>query len=1071
MKDVRGGSRRGQTIGIVAFVLITVALTVTNFAQQPGSLAPVLQNSREPHSTPISSMLNVDGSLKAGVACSFDPKGFRMIAGLGGAPRFVADDSGTNILSPATNCADGWDDRFWLGGALGDVYAVASDSAGNLYIGGRFTHVGNIAANNIARWNGVRWSALGSGTNSDVNAIAVSGSDIYAGGAFSVAGGVEVNKIAKWDGSGWSALTSGVGGAASTVWAIAVSGGDVYVGGYFTFAGGAAANNIAKWNDSGWSGLASGITVGEVCDPDYGCWYGAVYAIAVVEGDVYAGGWITSAGGVPGTQGLAKWNGSSWSSLGGGTDSSVLALAVSGTDVYAGGWFTTAGGVSVNHIAKWNGSSWSAVGSGLSVERVSAIVVSGADIYAAYWTVGGEAGGVSRWNGSSWSTVGTEMDSGVRGVAIAGANIYAGGYFRFAGGAPGTRGIAEWNGSNWKPAAPVGSGIAEFSDRMLSNSVYAVAVSGTDVYVGGNFPSAGGVPGTQGIAKWNGSSWSALGSGIGGIFNPYVLAIAVSGTDVYVAGSFTSAGGVAANKIAKWNGSSWSALGTGLGDGASVQAIAVSGSDVYVGGSFTSAGGVAANNVAKWNGSAWSALGTGILGASPYIPAIAVSGNDVYVGGKFTSAGGVAVNNIAKWNGSNWSALGSGVGGGTVSYPPNVYAIAISGSDVYVGGQFTQAGGVAAKYIAKWNGSSWSPVGSGMGGGLPSGNAPATVYGFAVSGSDLYAGGRFTSAGGTAANTIAKWNGSSWSALGSGTNYGVNTLAVSGSDLYVGGYFTTAGCHAANKFSRYSLQRKALFDFDGDGRSDISVFRPSDSVWYLNQSTDGFFAIQFGLSNDKIVPADFDGDGKTDIAVFRDGVWWIRKSSDRVVESSMFGQAGDIPVPADYTGDGRDELAVYRNGQWWALDLSNGQSSLINFGLPSDKPVPADYDGDGRVDQAVYRNGEWHLNRSTLGYTVALFGLSSDRPVVGDYDGDGRADLAVYRDGTWYLLQSTAGFTAFQWGLATDTPAPADYDGDGKTEAAVFRNGVWYLNQSTGGVSIQQFGLVNDKPIAAAYVP
>jgi hypothetical protein len=263
----------------------------------------------------------------------------------------------------------------------------------------------------------------------------------------------------------------------------------------------------------------------------------------------------------------------------------------------------------------------------------------------------------------------------------------------------------------------------------------------------------------------------------------------------------------------------------------------------------------------------------------------------------------------------------------------------------------------------------------------------------------------------------------------------------------------------------------APFDFDGDGRSDVSVFRPSDSVWYLNQSVHGFTAVQFGLPTDKIVPADYNGDGMTDIAVFRDGTWWLRQSSSGAVQAIRFGVAGDIPVPADYTGDGRDELAVYCNGEWWAFDLSNNQSSVLHFGLTTDKPVPGDYDGDGHVDQAVYRNGEWHLNRSTRGYTVVRFGLSTDTPVVGDYDADGKSDIAVYRDGTWYLLQSTAGFRAFQWGIGTDIPAPADYDGDGKTDPAVYRDGVWYLLQSTGNVSIQYFGLASDKPVASAFVP
>ena len=270
--------------------------------------------------------------------------------------------------------------------------------------------------------------------------------------------------------------------------------------------------------------------------------------------------------------------------------------------------------------------------------------------------------------------------------------------------------------------------------------------------------------------------------------------------------------------------------------------------------------------------------------------------------------------------------------------------------------------------------------------------------------------------------------------------------------------------------ARYLLRSRTRFDFDGDGRSDVSVFRPNDSVWYLDRSTDQFTAVQFGLPIDQIVPADYDGDGQTDIAVFRGGAWWILQSSNNTPETRTFGIAGDVPVPADYTGDGRDELAVYRNGQWWTLDLSNNQSSLSTLGSPTDKPVPADFDGDGRVDHAVYRNGEWHINRSSLGRMIVDWGLPNDRTVVGDYDGDGKADPAVYRDGSWYALQSTNGWFQLQWGLASDVPVPADYDGDGKIDVAVFRDGVWYLHQTAGGISIKPFGLTDDQPTPASFI-
>jgi hypothetical protein len=191
---------------------------------------------------------------------------------------------------------------------------------------------------------------------------------------------------------------------------------------------------------------------------------------------------------------------------------------------------------------------------------------------------------------------------------------------------------------------------------------------------------------------------------------------------------------------------------------------------------------------AKPTGFVWSPLGTGM---DYSVNAIAISGSDVYAGGWFSQAGGVAANNIAKWNGSSWSALGTGM-----DYWVNV--IAVSGSDVYVGGPFTHAGGVEVNYIAKWNGSSWSALGTGM---------DNDVHAIAFSGSDVYAGGSFWQAGGVAANRIAKWNVStnSWSALGTGMDYPVYAIALSGSDVYAGGIFSQAGGVAANNIAKWNV--------------------------------------------------------------------------------------------------------------------------------------------------------------------------------------------------------------------------------------------------------------------------
>jgi hypothetical protein len=277
--------------------------------------------------------------------------------------------------------------------------------------------------------------------------------------------------------------------------------------------------------------------------------------------------------------------------------------------------------------------------------------------------------------------------------------------------------------------------------------VYALAALGSDLYAGGVFNSVDGIPATN-IAKWNGSSWSALGAGVtrDGDVRSYVYALAVSGSNLYVGGGFTTAGGIAANNIAKWDGSGWSPLSSGIsGD---VFALAVSGSDLYAGGNITMAGGIQVFNLAKWDGSSWSAFG----GMDQGVKALAVSGSDLYVGGLFTNP-----KYIAKWDGRTWSALGSGLGGGVnFSY---VSALAVSGGDLYVGGNFTTAGGIAATNMAKWNGSDWSPMGAGMAFlnlQIDPNHYPQGVFALAVSGTDLYAGGLFTMAGGKVSTYIAR---------------------------------------------------------------------------------------------------------------------------------------------------------------------------------------------------------------------------------------------------------------------------------------------------------------------------
>jgi trimeric autotransporter adhesin len=827
----------------------------------------------------IEKILDKTGLIKPKTVGSFNTKGYKMTYGKNKEPVF------SKINSPQESGSYEWGS---LGsghnGTNGFIVSMAVDGNGNIYVGGNFTLVSDVYANNIAKWNGTSWSALSSGSSNGVNsfvtAIAVSGTDVYVGGFFTLLGDgtTSANYIAKWSTSTntWSTLTSGESnGVNSYVWTIAVSGSNVYVGGYFNQLGdgSTSANYIAKWNGTEWSTLPGGESngVGDV-----------VQAIAVNGSDVYVGGAFTLLGdGTTSANYIAKWNGTEWSTLPGGESNgvsdAVYAIAVSGSDVYVGGTFTMLGDgtTPANYIARWNGTAWSALTGGESngvYNPVQTIAVNGTDVYVggAFTMLGDgttSANHIAKWNGNTWSALTGGGSDGVGddvyAIAVSGSDVYVGGFFSYlSDNSTQANYITKWNGTSWSTV--MGNG-----NNGVAGSVYAIAVSGSDVYVGGYFTQLGdNTTSANYIAKWNGTAWSTLTSGASNGVNNSVYAIAVSGSDVYVGGGFTYLGDgtTSANSIAKWNTASntWSTLTSGSSNGVNegVFAITVSGNDVYVGGNFTQLGDgtTSANYIARWNTVAgtWSALTSGTFnGVNAYIRAIAISGSDVYVGGVFNRFGDnlTSANSIAKWNGTTWSTLPSGSSDGLFW---GVNAIAISGSDVYVGGLFNSLGdhSTSAKCIAKWNTttSTWSTLTSGESNGVND-----EVKTIAISGSDVYVGGNFDRLGDntTLALRLAKWNGTTWSAVDNGANELVYAMQFNPANnkVYVGGDFNTLNNTGAFSVGFFTDAGAPLpvelssFTSNASGR-DINLFWATKSEKNSNN-----FDIERSVLNDNAVPS------------------------------------------------------------------------------------------------------------------------------------------------------------------------------------------------------------------------
>ena len=465
-----------------------------------------------------------------------------------------------------------------------------------------------------------------------------------------------------------------------------------------------------------------------------------------------------------GVNNIAAWDPATgaWSALGSGLNGIVYALAtLPDGRLVAGGDFTAAGSVTVNHIAVWDGTTWSGLGVGVNQAVYSLFVMPSGDL-----VVGGRfsaAGGhIARWDGASWSGYpGSPLD--VRAIAVLPNGDLV------AGGSSGSSwSISRWHDNTWSQIGTAPNGTV---------TSLAVLPSG-DLVVGGWFSNIG-----YGIARWNGTAWTNLGTGIGGsAASPIVFALLVlpSG-DLVAGGSFSSAppGNAAGNCIARWDGSTWTTYGSGC-DGQIQSLTAIPSGDLFVSGRFGTAGGIAASSVAHWHNGGWSALSS--TGTSSPVYALAnLPNGDLVAGGEFIDGiGDLQSNHIARWNGASWSTLSTGTN-------DTIRSLAsLTNGNLVAGGDFTIAGGQPASRIARWNGTAWLPLGTGVSFSNPAAVASVNAI-LPLQNNTLVAGGFFSLAGGTAANNIALWNGSSWSALGQGLNGPVLALAVDQNSRIIAG--------------------------------------------------------------------------------------------------------------------------------------------------------------------------------------------------------------------------------------------------------------------------------------------
>ncbi|WP_170932507.1 MBG domain-containing protein [Belliella buryatensis] len=675
----------------------------------------------------------------------------------------------------------------------GIVSAIAEDN-NYFYIGGTFTSVGGARPGRFAKISTTNDQVTVDQPLADrnVNVVVPDGSGgWFIGGLIRVVDGLPRLGIAhifsdgtldlEWD----PKMSSG-----AVVNSIVVLGSDIYVGGSFSMVGGQTRNNLVKLNK----------TTGEVdLDWDPNITGGAVNTIVVSDGDIYVGGSFTSVGGLTRNR-LVKLNNTigavdaSWDP---NPNNTVQKITISGDDIYLGGVFTSIGGVSYNRLAKLNKTTGTAdaTWNPNPNNTVFDMAIASDAIYVGgnFTSVGGETRNrlakLNKITGEVDPTWNPDSGGVINSIAISGSDIFVGGTFTTVGGLSRDR-IAKLNNTT-------GTSDADW-DPKANNTVNSIAISGSDVFFGGRFDVL------KDIARNRVARISKITNEIDPDWNPnannFVNTIVVSGSEIYLGGRFTNVGGQSLNRLAKVNNTTgdadadWNPNANG-----DVNTIEIADSDIYLGGAFTTIGGQTRNRIAKINKTTgtldpdWNPIANGT------VRTIAISGSDIYLGGVFTTIGDQIRNRIAKinkvtgvldpdWNPNAGSTFGN-----------EVFSIAVSGDDIYVGGIFNSLGGLARSRIAKLNNTTgvadpiWNPNAA---------NTVNVVNSIAISESDIYVGGSFPTIGGVSRVNLAKLNNTDgavdplWIADAENisstvASVSVNIVLISANYLYAGGSFTS----------------------------------------------------------------------------------------------------------------------------------------------------------------------------------------------------------------------------------------------------------------------------------------